>query len=640
MDQLLEILPSTKRASFAIGYFFISGFAEIMGSLKRIEASDDDGHVMRLLISPTTDRLTAEALLAGNASKAEARKAAEAEGEVDDGRMRAADDVKGMLEHMPQTESDQKAARKLAELIRKKKVQVRVYTKDRLHAKAYIFEIEGGLIPTLAIVGSSNLSISGIREHTELNLRTNEDGQARQLLAWFDRHWNDESSVEFTNDVADILEMSWAGKERTPDDIYRKAALHEHDDQPAVPMPVPVRDLFDFQKAAVYRAIRRLDEYGGVIIADVVGTGKSFIGSAIMKHLRETRRSKLLIICPPHLEGMWKDYLREFDMPGEVVSRYKIGSEDVLSRYTYCDAVLVDESHNFRNSNTQSYEALAAFMDEKVDDAYMVMLTATPISNTPTDLKNQLKLFPAGKLSNIPPLGDTTLDEYFKGVMDGHDITDKGTEKVRELLRHVLIRRTRTQIMRKYAKSDGKRHYLEKDGEKMYFPKRRLKHPEEYDVDMVYNNSFEKIQDAIGKLKLARYNPGNYIREEYLDETHPEYKRYDGLKRSSLPLIGIVRTSLLKRMESSIAAFADSVRRYRKGYEEFHGMLDRGTVPIGKEFHDEIYRKISSDSDDYDQRRLDAIRPLYDIVAFDVDRWKADMSHDARLFKDHMGSRQ
>ena len=217
--------------------------------------------------------------------------------------------------------------------------------------------------------------------------------------------------------------------------------------------------------------------------------------------------------------------------------------------------------------------------------------------------------------------------------MDGHDITEDGAEKVRELLRHVLIRRTRTQIMRKYAKSDGERHYLEKDGEKMYFPKRRLKHPEEYDVDMVYNNSFEKIQDAIGRLKLARYNPGNYIREEYLDEAHPEYKRYDGLKRSSLPLIGIVRTSLLKRMESSIAAFADSVQRYRKGYGEFRGMLERGTVPIGKEFHDEIYRKISSDSDDYDQRRLDAIKPLYDIGAFDVDMWKADMSHDERLFK-------
>ena len=632
LDVLKEILPETKRASIAVGYFFISGFAAIMDSIERIEGGSDPNSVMRFLISPTTNRQTAEALLAENETHAEAKKAAEVEGDKDDGRKRAADDLKRMLEYMPQTESDQRAAARLAELIRKGKVQVRVYTKDQLHAKAYIFEIEGGFVPILAIVGSSNLSMSGIREHAELNLRTNDDNHARQLLAWFDRHWDDESSVKFTENVADILEGSWAGRARTPDDIYRKAALHEHDDQPSLPLPDPVRELFGFQKAAVYRAIRRLDEYGGVIIADVVGTGKSFIGSAVLKHLRETKLSKLLVICPPHLIGMWRDYLREFEMHGEVVSRYRIGMEDVLSEYTYCDAVLVDESHNFRNSNTNSYEALAAFMDEKADDAYMIMLTATPISNTPTDLKNQMKLFPSGKLSSIPPLGDKTLDEYFKGVMDGHKITEGGVEKIRELLRHVLIRRTRTQIMRKYGRKDGDRHYLEKDGEKMYFPKRLLKNPEEYDVDMVYNNSFEKIQDAIECLNLARYNPGDYILEEYLDEAHPEHKRYSGLERSSQPLIGIVRTSLLKRMESSIAAFADSVKRYRNGHGEFLDMLNKGTVPIGKEFQDEIYRKISSDTEDYDQKRLDSIRPLYDIRAFDVERWKADITHDAGLF--------
>ena len=636
LDQLREILPSTRRASFAIGYFFVSGFAEIMDSLKRIEESQDKDDVMRILISPTTDRLTAEALLVGNASRDEARRAAEAEGEAGEGRMRAADDLKRMLEYMPQTQGDQSAARKLAELIRKGKVQIRVYTKDQLHAKAYIFEIEGGLIPILAIVGSSNLSISGIREHAELNLRTNDDNQARQLLQWFDRHWEDESSVEFTEGIADILERSWVGKERSPDDVYRKAALHEHEERPDDSVSPHVTELFDFQKAAVYKAIRRLDEYGGVIIADVVGTGKSFIGSALLKHLREAKRSKLLIICPPHLEGMWKDYLDEFEIHGEIISRYKIGMDDALSRYTYCDAVLVDESHNFRNSNTLSYEALSSFMEEKADDAYMIMLTATPISNSPTDLKNQLKLFPGGKISVIPPLGDTTLDEYFKGVMDENDITEKGAEKIRELLRHVLIRRTRTQIMRKYAKSDGDRHYLEKDGRRMYFPKRHLMHPEEYDVDKVYNNSFEDIQNAIERLKLARYNPGDYILEEYLDETHPEYKKYSGLKRSSQPLIGIVRTSLLKRMESSIAAFAESVERYRNGYKEFRMLLERGTVPIGKEFHDEIYRKITSDTDEGE--RLEGIRSMYDIRAFDVDRWKVDMQHDTGLFNSIRGS--
>ena len=196
--------------------------------------------------------------------------------------------------------------------------------------------------------------------------------------------------------------------------------------------------------------------------------------------------------------------------------------------------------------------------------------------------------------------------------MDGTHITAEGAERIRELLRHVLIRRTRTQIMKKYAKRDGDRYYLEKDGERMYFPKRRLRHPEEYDVNKVYNNSFDEIQDAIRKLKLARYAPGNYIREEYLEPTHPEYKKYQDLMSTTLPLIGIVRTSLLKRMESSIAAFADSVERYLKGYKEFKRILTNGVVPVGKEFHDEIYKKISSDQDDYDDSDLSRIESQYE----------------------------
>ena len=246
LDVLKEILPETKRASIAVGYFFISGFAAIMDSIEKIENGSDPNNVIRFLISPTTNRQTAEALLADNETHAEVKKAAEVEGGKDGGGKRAADDLKRMLEYMPQAESDQRAATRLAELIRKGKVRVKVYTKDQLHAKAYIFEIEGGFVPILAIVGSSNLSISGIREHTELNLRTNDDNHARQLLAWFDRHWDDESSVKFTEKVAEILEGSWAGKERTPDDIYRKATLREHDHQPSLPLSEPVRELFDF----------------------------------------------------------------------------------------------------------------------------------------------------------------------------------------------------------------------------------------------------------------------------------------------------------------------------------------------------------------------------------------------------------
>ena len=610
-----------------------------MDSLSYIEKSQNPDHTIRLLISPTTDRKTAEALLSSNESYDAARQASEVEYDMNDAQKETRDEVKRMLEYMPQTEKDRVASVKLRNLIKQKKLQVKVYTKDTLHAKAYIFEIAEGILPIMGIVGSSNLSLSGIKEHAELNLRTNNDPTVRQLLQWFDRHWDDTSTVEFTQDIADILDNSWAGKVRSPADIYRKAALYEHDDQPIVPIShFHERDLFEFQKAAVDRAIKRLDEYGGVIIADVVGTGKSYIGSAILKYLHEHGRSKPLIICPPHLMDMWKSYLSMFDMYGEVVSRYKIGMDDVLRKHVQCDAILVDESHNFRNSTTKSYKALLSFMEDKADDAYMIMLSATPISNSPNDLKNQLKLFPGGKISSIPPLRDTTLDEYFKGVMDGASITDEGAEKVRELLRHILIRRTRTQIIKKYAQSDGPRHYLEKDGIRRYFPKRHLKHPEEYDVDKVYNNSFDEIYGAIKSLKLARYSPGNYIKPEYLQPTHPQYKKYNELMSTSLPLIGIVKTSLLKRMESSIAAFADSVTKYLNGYKEFKRILADGVVPIGEEFHDEIYRKISSDVDDDDGTDISKIKSQYEIEAFDLDMWNADMAHDIRVFASIRGN--
>ena len=646
LDQLKEILPDTNRASIAVGYFFISGFNAIMNSLNKLELSDDSEHVIRLLISLTTNRATAEALLASNESYNTTRKNSRQVNSEEKGREATRNEVKRTLEYMSQTNEDQKAATKLVELIKKKKVQVKVYTKDQLHAKAYIFELDNRQLPKLAIVGSSNLSISGIKEHTELNLRTNHPDDSDKLLEWFDRHWNDPSCQEFTQEIADIIDESWIAK-HSPNDVYDKAVFHEHGDvfDDDEYDDDNTRDLFDFQKTAVNSAIKKLDKYGGVMIADVVGTGKSYIGSAILKYLQESNRSKPLIICPPHLKEMWQEYMENFNIHCAVESRYKIGMDDsILSRYTNCDVVLVDESHNFRNSNTNAYKALLAFMEEKTAEAKIIMLSATPISNRITDLKNQLRLFPSEMLSQIPPLSNTntTLEEYFKGLeYPRGGLREAADTKIRDLLKHILIRRTRKQIMEKYAKKDGTRYYLEKDGQRKYFPKRRLQNPEEYDVDKVYNNSFGMIQSAIENLKLARFAPGNYIKKEYLNDSNPNHKKYVDLNSTTKPLVGIVRTSLLKRMESSIKAFASSVKHYQEGYKEFKNQLDMGKVAIGKDFHDEIYKKIAYDGEDYDEeykQNMASISSQYDIEAFNVEEWKKDITDDINRFSSIKGN--
>ena len=632
LNELRLFLGEADKISIAVGYFFMSGFAEIMDSLERMENSKDPDDCMRLLISPTTNRSTAEALLAANESYTDVQRDSEVEPPVT-GMSGARDDARRTLEYMPQTKKDKAAVEKLASLIRKKKLFVKVYTKERLHAKAYILEDTRGIGKVYAFIGSSNLSISGIRDHAELNLRTDHPTETKQMLEWFERHWNDPSTQDFTAELADVIGKSWVKARRSLADVYRKAALHEHDMVEIVQPPKTGNiTMFDFQKIAFGSAIKKLDEYGGVIIADVVGMGKSIIGSAILRYLQDTKRSRPLIVCPPHLAKMWREYADMFGVNAVVESRYKIGmDDDVLARYTDCDVVLVDESHNFRYSTTNAYEKLLAFMEEKPDDSYMIMLTATPISNTITDLKNQLKLFPSEKIAAVPPLVGTTINDYFKNVMDGNDITDEGAEKIRELLRHILIRRTKTQIQERYATPDGDRFYLEQDGKRNYFPKRNLTNPAEYDVDKVYKYSFDRMHKAIGDLKLARYAPGNYVTETYLDPAHPEYRKYSELASTTKPLVGIVRASLLKRMESSIAAFAGSIEKYLAGHIEFQRLLDSGTVPIGKEFQEEIYKRISSNDHD-DETNLSEIRSQYDIGAFDVDRWKADMGHDSDLF--------
>lgn len=633
-------LKYTKRFSVAVGYFFISGFADIMNHFDKIEKSDDPSHVIRLMISPTTNRKTAEAMLVANEEFDTVVDNAVAYEDQQEQYKKASEEIRHTLEYMSQNDSEKDAVLKLVEMIRNKKLEIRVYTRTQLHAKAYIFELENAPYSKIGIVGSSNMSISGIKEHTELNLRTNSPHDADELLQWFERHWNDDSCLPFTKEVANILEGSWAVNDTIPEDVYGKAVLHEHeskfedliDDHAIDPDTAEgdIGNLLPFQKIAVSDAIGRLDRYGGIIIADVVGMGKTYVGTAIMKYFRDTERTKPLVICPPHLIDMWKKFMNQNGIHGKAVSRHKAGRDGFLDPYDHCDVVLIDESHNFRNSNTSSYRGLLSFLEEKADGFKVILLSATPISNTVTDIKNQLKLFPPSGLENLPVPGSGNLDEYFKGVEKDGVLTADGKEKVRELIKPILIRRTRSQILAKYAEydKDKKSHYMtNSSGEPQYFAKRKLRNPKEYDVDKVYDNNYEGILDAIQGLRMARYAPGKYVLEQF-KETNP----YRDLISTGKPLVGIARTLLLKRMESSIKAFSVSIKHYQKGYSQFRDLLKKKKIPVGPEFGDEIYKSLDEDDNDKFLATVEDIESRYDFKAFDTQLWLKDLNHDIGEF--------
>jgi superfamily II DNA or RNA helicase len=161
------------------------------------------------------------------------------------------------------------------------------------------------------------------------------------------------------------------------------------------------------------------------LIADVVGIGKTYVGTALLKYLQRDHRP--LIISPPHLREMWERFCAKYEIDANFLSDGKL-SQEKYSLYqdyklTDRDLVLIDESHHFRNHDTRRYENLKHYMIAR--DAKAILLTATPFSNKPEDLKNQIMLFHTSDQTSIPPANVTGLNKFFKNVKDeGADQTD------------------------------------------------------------------------------------------------------------------------------------------------------------------------------------------------------------------------
>ncbi len=642
-DELLKILPKTENASIAVGYFFISGLSAIIQPLRDVDR-------VRLLISNTTNKETAEALIEGFQSIKEVRiKVDEANFVNKDKRTTvisdSKDNTKRSLERMPQSVHDKTVVESLIEMMKTKKLEVRIYPKEKLHAKAYIFlPKDTDFTQGMGIVGSSNLSLAGIYHNSELNLKTYNTHDVNRLLEWFEELWKD--GLEFTDDFNLMLENSWAGKIYSPQDLFLKAAYLEYRDRleeqhkidPIWKEKFP--KLFRFQENAVDLGLAMFELYGGVIIGDVVGLGKTYVGIALLKYL-QLQECRPLIICPPSLIPMWEKFCEDYEVDAKILSRGKLsqGNFELYQDYRYKnrDLVLIDESHHFRNNNSRQYENLHQFM--QAQDAKAILLTATPYSNKATDIKNQITLFHQTAKTSIPPANETDLDKYFIQVKN-----DKAN--LVDLLRNIMIRRTRRYILNQWGKKDDNgRKYLKIGNESKYFPRREMK-TNRYDINKAYQRKYRTIVDYLAKsntennarnLTLARYSLGLYVKDEYSN-----IQIYKDLNIAGPNLIGLIRTLLLKRMESSIEAFKQSIKHYINTHKIFLALLDEKIIPIGDVSYKEMYEIARSDPDSINEpETIEEFRKIiqesgetkYEFKAFDIERLTLDIQNDIEIFE-------
>jgi len=519
-----------------------------------------------------------------------------------------------------------------------KKLEIKAYPSKNIHAKVYISRYKDNISHIqygAVITGSSNFSLSGLVANREFNVHLKDRRDIDFALDQFENLWKD--SIDISEEFVDsVTKKTWLNDSIKPYELYLKL-IYEY-----LQEDINLQDTFEaflpdgfmkleYQEQAVIQALKKLEEFNGVFLADVVGLGKTFITAQLLQQLR----GRILVVCPPLLQDYWKESLLEFRVPAEVESLGKLDHiiKKGINKYAY---IVVDEAHRFRNEGTQSYaDLLDICRDKKI-----ILVTATPLNNTIDDIFSQLKLFQATKNSTIP--GVPNLINFFNKLRkklkeakpkayknpDGtiyrlkeeeiaykiaiKEISNEIKDKV---LKHVMVRRTRTDVV-KYFKNDMR-------NQNIFFPE--MKDPQkivyyfEGKTEIAFNNTIDLLQ----VFKYSRYIPLlYYVGNKGLSEFEKQQQRNVG---------GFMKGILVKRLESSFYAFRKSVARFIESYERFIEMYKKGTVYISKKV--DVYELLDNDNIDRLEKLVsDEKAHKYDAKDFRKD-FLPDLIHDLEILK-------
>ncbi|MBX0331292.1 hypothetical protein K2Z83_26945, partial [Oscillochloris sp. ZM17-4] len=462
------------------------------------------------------------------------------------------------------------------------------------HAKAFI--VQGA-----AIVGSSNLTASGLTGNTELNAVHRDQPIVEDFSAWYERMWGAPQAVDFKAELIAALRRSQFGDyPYTPHEIYIKT-LYEYfkddlDKEAALDPTRSVVELAAFQHEAFQKAQRILRRYHGVMIADSVGLGKTYIGKKLLELFAYYQRRRALIICPAQLREMWQRQIDESRIAATIVGMEELGRADYpVSRYSDVEFVLVDESHNFRNPQAQRYQNLSRILASG-EPKRVALLTATPINNSLWDLYHQIALWTRGNDGYFREAGIRSLRQYFKEA-EGQG---GAGGMLFNLLEEVVIRRTRAFVQEHYGE-------VMISDQPLRFPRRAPLKTIRYSLGATYDGLFAQITSAIEELELPGYNPEGYL------VTPAASDKLRAMTNGGI--VGLLKTTLLKRFESSVVAFRRSVHRLRDFQEQFWEQIQAGRL-----LHSGAHRRILRLEEDDDPVGLDAM--LESLESIDPARYR------------------
>jgi SNF2 family DNA or RNA helicase len=399
LKALAQILPETSHLDIATGYFEISSLlalGEIWRNIEniRIVMGDETSRRTRQVLVEELNRVTDESL--------------ESYKEQDDTLM-GLDAVRQAL--------------------RQKRLRVKVYDRAKFHSKCYLMRTRKPQLVNFGLVGSSNFTASGLTINMELNLLTSEQYQLEALWQWFEQIWKEAKDVD--EEVLKALERHL--QTFTPQEVWAEA-LHEYflgrekpvthwEEQESVVYP----RLSKYQQDGYRAALAIAERWGGALICDGVGLGKTFIGLMLLEYHLHRGDRVLLIVPHSARESVWERTLNRYLRP-----HYPVACEENLKIHTHTEferegripqqkldyyrdyyrVVLVDEAHHLRTPSANRSKALRALC-EGAQEKLLYFLTATPINNSLRDLYHLINYIAQDRSKHFVPLGIQNLRRHF-----------------------------------------------------------------------------------------------------------------------------------------------------------------------------------------------------------------------------------
>jgi superfamily II DNA or RNA helicase/HKD family nuclease len=567
-----------------VGYFRASGYFRIRPFIEKAQE-------IRILVGINIDQLVAEAQKNGLLFQANSHLSQE----------QFFESLKDNIQQAAYSKTIEEGMLQFIQDLATGKLQLRVHPKQNIHAKIYIFRQQTKHTHGYGsvITGSSNLTDAGLQRNFEFNVELRDDTDIAFATETFEKLWIE--GVPVSEAFVDKLkQQTYLNDTFTPYEVYLKFLIEyfgksiDFDPNSAGDLPKGFKRL-SYQTDAVNDGLTKMENHDGFFLSDVVGLGKTIVATLIAKkfyykHMVDSPRSRTLIVVPPALKGNWDETLEKFQFEDkcDIITNGSLHKVRNPEKY---DLVIVDEAHKFRSDASTAYNDLQKICksparrvlpDGSSTQKKVMLVSATPLNNRPEDVASLVYLFQDSKdstldVGNLQHFFRQKIDAYRKAKNDPDIAQTMAAVKLiytdirSKVIEPLTVRRTRTdlnahELYSKDLESQGIRFPDVRGPEKIFYQLDPV-------LEQLYDQTIFLLTHPTLGLTYNRYRAIGFLKPH----KKAKYQKADMI---ATQLAKIMKTMLVKRIDSSFHAFKSSLGRFLQANQAMISMFEQGRIFI------------------------------------------------------------